>query len=194
MLIPAFRCNHFSLWEGRHLLTLSQQKSQIPVLVRNTTKEGCSRSSSPLLRVHCHLPLLRLGCWLGFKTRSKPHVRRPEWVKRFLWLWKPLHSSCPDSTPRKMGLPTPAVVPLMPRCVTASPGKYWNSSYLGSLEQPFGGTEPVTSPSVGLRASQPCTPQMILCNITAPFQSSAHKPPSSPGTLCFSALAYSFWS
>lgn len=130
----------------------------------------------------------------GVQTRSKPHVRRPEWVKRFLWLWKPLHSSCPDSTPRKMGLPTPAVVPLMPRCVTASPGKYWNSSYLGSLEQPFGGTEPVTSPSVGLRASQPCTPQMILCNITAPFQSSAHKPPSSPGTLCFSALAYSFWS
>lgn len=194
MLIPAFRCNHFSLWEGWHILTLSQQKSQIPVLVRNSTKEGCPQSSSQLLQVHCHLPLLHLGCWLGFKTRGKPHVRRHEWLKPFLWLGKHLNSSCPDSTPRKMGLPTLAVVPLMLRWVMASPGKHWNSSYLGSLAQPFGGTELVTCPSVGLRASQPSTPQMILCNITAPFQSSAHKPPSSPGTLCFSALAYSFLS
>ena len=125
MLIPAFRFNHFSLWEGWHILTLSQQKCQIPVLVRNSTKEGCSRSSSQLRQVHSNLPLLCLGCWLGFKTRNKPHIRsqvlvnpyirRPEWVKPFLWLWKPLNSSCPDSTPRKMGLPTLAVVFLMLR-------------------------------------------------------------------------------
>lgn len=162
-----------------HSLTLSQQKCQIPVLVRSSTKEGCSRSSSQLRQVHSDLPLLCLGCWLGFKTRNKPHIRsqvlvnpyirRPEWVKPFLWLWKPLNSSCPDSTPRKMGLPTLAVVFLMLRLVTASPGTYWNSSYLGSLAQPFGGAELVTSPSMSLRASQPPTPQMILCNITALF-------------------------
>lgn len=37
-------------------------------------------------------------------------------------------------------------------------------------------------PLCGSQSLQPSTPQMILCNITAPFQSSAHKPPSSPGT------------
>ena len=111
---------------------------------------------------------------------------------------KALSASCPgpgssDSTAREMGLPKLAVVSLALGLVMVSAGKYWNPSCLGSLAQPFGGCRGGDRLSVGLRASQIPTRQTLLCNLTAPFQSSAHKPYSSPATPCFSALPYGFW-
>lgn len=194
MLIPAFRCNHFSLWEGWHILTLSQQKSQIPVLVECARKDVLRALPSSSKCTAIFPAAFRMLTGVSQSPRGKPHVRRHEWLKPFLWLGKHLNSSCPDSTPRKMGLPTLAVVPLMLRWVMASPGKHWNSSYLGSLAQPFGGYRAGDLPLCGSQSLPALHPtKMILCNICCPVpELSPQTTPSAPGTLCFSALAYSF--
>lgn len=77
-----------------------------------------------------------------------------------------------------MGLPTLAVVPLMLRWVMASPGKHWTQATWGPWRS-FWGYRAGDLPSVGLRASQPSTPQMILCKYHCPV------PELSPQTTLF---------
>lgn len=196
MLVPAFKCDDFSLWGQCHVPTLSQQN--VKSLFWPRMAQGRS-----LFRVPCHpaaycgLRLFCLGLPAGAPSEEQMHFMshvpaETWWARPSVALKVPkLFTSLAwaflsDSTARKINLPKLAVVVLDTGACDGIAQKMLEPELVRDFE---GHSLAGYSQGSQVSAHPTTLQQMLLFYLTSPFRPQPTTILVMPGTNCFSASA-----